>query len=41
VNSSVEVIELDQHINDPEFADVAAGTLLKVLNECALKIYYT
>jgi uncharacterized protein (UPF0261 family) len=39
VNSSVQVIELDQHINDPEFADVAAGTLLKVLNECALKNY--
>lgn len=30
----VRVIELDRHINDPEFADAAAGALLEMLAAC-------
>ena len=31
----VEVVELDLHINDPEFADAAAGKLLELMKGCS------
>ncbi|HEX3314435.1 MAG TPA: Tm-1-like ATP-binding domain-containing protein, partial [Gemmataceae bacterium] len=31
INPSVKVVEVDRHINDPEFAELAASTLLETL----------
>ncbi|HKB37484.1 MAG TPA: Tm-1-like ATP-binding domain-containing protein, partial [Gemmataceae bacterium] len=35
ISPSVELIELDLHINDPAFAEVAAQTLLRFVRSCS------
>jgi uncharacterized protein (UPF0261 family) len=34
--SKVELVEVDAHINDPEFAEAAVQLLLKLINRSAL-----